>query len=571
MASSTNRNATLPRPLRPAQRRELWYLLGFALLLLGIGLGLRDPWPSDEPRFVLVARWMVEHGQWLFPHRGHELYSDKPPLFMWLEALAYLVTRSWRVAFLLPSLLSGLMCVLLVYDLGRRLWNHRSGLMAALLMLVTIHFTYQFRNAQIDPLLVAWVTLANYGLLRHVLLGPNWRWYAAGCLFAGVGVITKGVGVLALLMLVPYAVARWRGWNHLAVPTGAWRWVSGLVLFFLPILAWLLPVLWAAHSSGDPEHAAYVKDILFGQTVHRYAAPSGHFHNPLYFVGIILFDWLPLSLALPWAIPAWWRRLKRRDARYLLPLAWAVLIVLFFSLSPGKRDVYILPALPMTVLAMAPLLSGLLRLRGLRWLLLTLTMALSGALLMTAVAGLFLQPDWTQRLEARLVPGIWWLLLAIGAAGLLAVALTRVRRAPLGWLLFVAALWSLYGLWGYPLLNGERSARNVMAEARALAGPGVTLGLVAWKEQNLLQAQGPVTEFGFLKPWALQYTEAVAWLRADPQHRRLFMLQEVMGDCVRHERASRLELASRRQWWLVPASAVVAGCVPVRVREDDAE
>ncbi len=69
-------------------------------------------------------------------------------------------------------------------------------------MLVTIHFTYQMRNAQIDPLLLGWITLANYGLLRHLLLGPSWRWFAVGCFFAGVGVVTKGVGVLALLMLV---------------------------------------------------------------------------------------------------------------------------------------------------------------------------------------------------------------------------------------------------------------------------------------------------------------------------------------------------------------------------------
>ncbi len=558
-----------PRPLRPEQLRQLGWLLVFAVVLLGVGIGLRDPWPSDEPRFVLVARWWVAHGQWLFPHRGHELYPDKPPVFMWLEALGYLVTRSWRVAFLLPSLLSGVMCVALVYDLGRRLWNHRSGLYAALAMLVTIHFSYQFRNAQIDPLLVGWITLANYGLLRHLLLGPAWRWFALGCFFAGVGVITKGVGVLALLMLLPYGFARIRGWQYLARPAGAWRWAGGLALFLLPILAWLLPVLWLAHVDGDPEHAAYVQNILFGQTVHRYATPSGHIHGPLYFPGIIAADWLPLSLLLPWAVPAWWRRLKRRDARYLLPLAWTALIVLFFSFSPGKRDVYILPALPMTALALAPLLPGLLRLRGPRRALLTLTVALAGTLSAAALAALLLHPGWAVRLEARLDPGIWWLLLAMGAVGLVSAAFTRVRRAPLGWLLFVTGLWSLYGLWGYPLLNGDRSASEVMIEARRLAGPDVTLGLVAWKEQNLLQARGPASEFGFLKPWPEQYAEAVTWLRADPEHRRLFILGKAMGDCVDRERATHIGRANRRQWWLVPAAAVIPGCTPAPTQDED--
>ena|SRR5690348_15754353 len=89
----------------------------FALLLLAIGLGLRDPWPSDEPRFALVARQMLFSGDWLFPHRGIELYSDKPPLFMWLQAVAYWITHGWRGWFLLPSLLSAVGTLGLTYDL----------------------------------------------------------------------------------------------------------------------------------------------------------------------------------------------------------------------------------------------------------------------------------------------------------------------------------------------------------------------------------------------------------------------------------------------------------------------
>ncbi len=558
------------RPLILRHARSEWIaLLAFALVLLGIGIGLRDPWPSDEPRFALVARWMVEHGQWLFPHRGHELYPDKPPLFMWLQAMFFMVTRSWRVAFLLPSLLSGLMTVALVYDLGRRLWNHRSGLLAAATLLVTIHFTYQFRNAQIDPVEVGWITLANYGLLRHLLLGPSWRWFAIGCLFAGIGVITKGVGVLALLMLVPYVLARRRGWRHLALPTGAWRWAGSLALFVLPILAWVVPMVLVAHLDGDPQHAAYVQNILFGQTVHRYATPPGHLHSPLYFLGIMASDWLPLALLLPWAIPAWWRRLKRRDARVLLPLAWWLLVLVFFSLSPGKRDVYILPALPMVALALAPLLPGLLRKAGPRRALFGLTLLL-GTLFTTAAALAMLRhPAWALRIEASLDPRIWHVLLAIGACGLLAALVFRVRRAAVGWAVFALALWSLYGLWGYPILNGDRSALDVMQRARDLAGPRVTLGLVAWKEQNLLMAQGPVTEFGFMRPWPQQFRAASQWLRADPGPRRLFVLQQAMGDCVVRDRAVHVGHANRREWWLVPADALVPGCVPADGHDDD--
>jgi 4-amino-4-deoxy-L-arabinose transferase-like glycosyltransferase len=273
-------------------------------------------------------------------------------------------------------------------------------------------------------------------------------------------------------------------------------------------------------------------------------------------------DWLPLTLLLPWAIPAWWRRLKRRDARFLLPLGWWLLVLVFFSISPGKRDVYILPALPMAALALAPMLAGLLCKIGPRRAVFALTLLLGGLLAAASALAMLRHPHWAVRLEGSLDPRMWRVLLVIGVAGLVAAALFRVRRAALGWVFFATAIWSLYGLWGYPVLNGDRSALDVMQAARAQAGPGVTLGLVAWKEQNLLMAQGPVTEFGFLRAWPEQFRAARAWIEADPAHRRLFILQQAMGKCVRRDLAHDLGRANRRDWWLVPARALVPGCVP---------
>src|SRR3546814_12014914 len=82
--------------LKTRQSREFWLLAVVALLVLGAGLGLRDPWPADEPRFVLVAKQMWESGEWLLPHRGPELYPDKPPLYFWLLGASYALVRDWR-------------------------------------------------------------------------------------------------------------------------------------------------------------------------------------------------------------------------------------------------------------------------------------------------------------------------------------------------------------------------------------------------------------------------------------------------------------------------------------------
>ena len=125
----------------------LWWILGLAALLFLTGLGLRDPWPADEPRFAQVAREMVQSGQWLFPTRGGEYYSDKPPIFMWTIAGLYWLTDNMRLAFLLPSALCSLFTVWLVHDLARRLWSNTVAIHASLLLLATLQFVLQAKTA----------------------------------------------------------------------------------------------------------------------------------------------------------------------------------------------------------------------------------------------------------------------------------------------------------------------------------------------------------------------------------------------------------------------------------------
>ncbi len=57
---------------------------------------------------------------------------------------------------------------------------------------------------------------------------------------------------------------------------------------------------------------------------------------------------------------------RERDARVWLPLGWVLLVLLFFSLSPGKRGVYVLPALPALAIASLPFIEAVLARPGVR-------------------------------------------------------------------------------------------------------------------------------------------------------------------------------------------------------------
>lgn len=541
------------------ESRDTWLFWLVATLVLFTGLGLRDPWPADEPRFALVARQMVESGQWLFPMRGDELYPDKPPLFMWLQAMFLALTGQLRMAFLLPSLLAGMGTLWLVRDLGRRLWSPQAGDLAAWALLFALQFTWQFKRAQIDPTVTFLITLSVYSLLRHLLRGPDWRFWTLGWFAAGLGVITKGVGVLALLVLLPAAWAQWRGWSGIASMWGGRFWLGPAALL-VPLASWLVPMLLAVSASGDPALRDYADNILLQQTAKRFANPWHH-HQPFwYFAQVVLTQWLPTVAALPWLWRPWREALRGRDPRILLPLAWVLMVLLFFSLSSGKREVYVLPALPMLCLAMGPYLADVLARTWPRRLAFGIAAGLSTLLALAGVLVMWGEPGFERTLEeargiAHGAEPLGAMLLAIGAFGLAAVAWLRARRgvAALAWVL--AGLWVGVGVIGYPLLNDASSARGLMQRVGQRIGPQAELGLVAWKEQNLLMADRPAATFGFLRPGDEQLRDAQAWQAHAPAARWLLVERAAVSACVDWSKAENLGISNRREWWLLPASA----------------
>ena len=92
-------------------------------------------------------------------------------------------------------------------------------------------------------------------------------------------------------------------------------------------------------------------------------------------------------------------------------------------------------------------------------------------------------------------------------------------------------------------------------------GPDAQLGMVAWREQNLLQADRPVTDFGFKQSWEAQWAEAGPWLAADPTRRWVFVLDEALGPCVDRGQVIDIGQSNRNRWMLVPGEAWKPGCV----------
>jgi 4-amino-4-deoxy-L-arabinose transferase-like glycosyltransferase len=560
-------SSLLDRWLRPGANSprdvliDLAWLIGLALLLMATGLGLRDPWPADEPRFALVAQDMLRSGDWLIPRVGGDLYGDKPPLFFWLMAASMALTGSLRVGFLLPSLLAGIGSVVLVYDLLRRVRGREVAFAGGLVLLLTFQFVWQFRQAQIDGVLCFFMTLSLYGLLRHLFAGPALGWFLVGWAAAGLGVITKGVGFLPLLALIPFVVLAARGWP-VTVPHRDPRWWLGPVFFLGAIALWFVPMMLVTSAGG--ELLAYRNEILFKQTVTRYAE-AWHHHEPVwfYFVNVIPLLWLPLTALLPWLWPRWSAALGAgsRDTFVAVLLAWVVIVVLFFTASSGKRGVYVLPAVPALVMAAAPWLPEILRLPKTRRLAFVLASILTAV---TVLGAVYFAVD--AQASARMVRdyGVTPLLpLAIaGLGGAVALVVFGWRD---GWLAYggtLAAILVTTGIVIYPRIDDVRSSRSFMAEVERATVGIEELGLVGAKEQYLLELERPSINFGHAR-WRekdAEAADAAAWFAAKPG-RALLVHQKTLEICFKDTESQELGRANRQHWFLVTGGTVDPACV----------
>src|SRR6187551_2841479 len=89
-------------------RRTLWIVAA----LIGILFALANlPWQLDDydqAKQAFTSFEMVKEGHWLYQHTPHDRVATKPPLVGWISAAIFAVTRSWEMAWHLPSLFPAL-------------------------------------------------------------------------------------------------------------------------------------------------------------------------------------------------------------------------------------------------------------------------------------------------------------------------------------------------------------------------------------------------------------------------------------------------------------------------------
>jgi 4-amino-4-deoxy-L-arabinose transferase-like glycosyltransferase len=316
------------------------------VLLWGMGLATRSITRPDEGRYAEIAREMAVSGDWVTPRLNGIPYFEKPPLQYWATALSIELLGPSALAARLWTALMGLLGVWVVWRAGDRLFGHGSGKWAALVLISSLYYAALGHINSLDMGVSVWMTVSVCAFLRAQVEDRRWMMLAwAG---AAAAVLSKG---LMALVLPGGALILYSLWTRDVSP---WRRLDPLrgVLIFLALAApWFL-----LGGAAHPEflHFFFIHEHLerFTSTVHQRVEPFW------YFLPILLAGWLPWTSLLYASVI---RPLRGFHSRVFSPqrflALYALLVVVFFSLSGSKLPSYILPAFPAIALLMGRTLA----------------------------------------------------------------------------------------------------------------------------------------------------------------------------------------------------------------------
>ena len=439
-------------------------LLACAIAVFFVDLGGSSIWDANEAFYVETPREMLAAHDLVNPTFNYQPRFNKPVLSYWIVAGFYQAFGVSVGVQRVPIAIGAVVLIGCAGLLGRarrrraRRWarencrcsGRRSGSRR------TPRLMMFARRIFIDVWISAFLALALACFaLAETRPAKRRRYLVFMYVSIALGVLTKGP-VAIVLPGVAFALYL-AGRRELRRTTGMMI-PAGVLIVAAIVVPWYAALY---HQHGWEQ----IRSFLVTENIARYTAGEGvrQDRGPLFYLPVLLSDSLPWSLLLVPAA-ALWRSWRSRVE--LLLWCWIVGIVVFFSISAGKQDLYILPIVPAVAALGGAALSRVTDARACRWV--SRTLAVLGVLLVAAGAAvlyLFSGPGRVYALNGALAIG--W----VAVAGGLVAAGLGVRKRPLfaagaTAAVLIAANW----LFVLRVLPAFERYKPVPALARTLAG-----------------------------------------------------------------------------------------------------
>ncbi len=290
-------------------------------------LGKAHLFDWDEINFAESAREMIVTGNYHRVQINFQPFSEKPPFFFWLQALAMNAFGINEFAARFPNAIFGIITLVTFFLIGRKYKSPRFGFIWAISYLGTFLPHVYFKSAIIDPVFNYFIFMGIFFMYQDVsgrIFKNKYFYSSLAGLSIGLGTLTKGpVALLVFLLvyLVYFILKRFKNFPGI-------KKILCFAFFFTAVC-----LLWFGQEIME-NGFWFLKEFLAVQA-DLFLHPVASHGEPFYYHFVVVFiGCFPISII---ALPIFFRKNEEINSdflRLMKILFWTVMIL--FSLSTTK-------------------------------------------------------------------------------------------------------------------------------------------------------------------------------------------------------------------------------------------
>jgi 4-amino-4-deoxy-L-arabinose transferase-like glycosyltransferase len=274
--------------------------------------------------------------------------------------------------------------------------------------------------------------------------------------------------ILPLLVSLVYLIIQrdWKGMKGMKL-------LPGMILFIIIVLAWYVPAL----LKGGRD---YFNETLLRHSLSRFTEGTTHVRPIYYYLYNFPVDFLPWIFFLPSAIVYGFSKgVVEKRKEFLFLLVWFAMIFLFFSLSKGKRGLYLLPLYPVASLMVGRLWDDLISTSIKHFRSEWISSPIYGLMGFIFFAGGAIPWIVSVKLPSYLLYSLPIAFLLVGGSLAMFLLYRKKNYGAILFLLIGIMAGGLFYTWRvvFPLVNPYKSARFISQEITSRIQPGERLGL----------------------------------------------------------------------------------------------
>ncbi len=312
-------------------KNNLILLIIISILVSFSFQGVRGLYSHDEGRYTECAREMNASHNYMLPTLNLKPHLSKPPVTYWAIAGSLKIFGNNEFAARFPNSLSFIFTVILIFLIGKILWNKRTGVLAGLIYSTSIFPFIGLNFVTTDTILTFTIWLYIFFFVKTYFKGHDtssiYMWCAMGLSFLtkGTPALLPFLGIVVFLLLKDRKV-----FKKIFV-------LKGIVLFLLIGLSWYLIIILKQPDAFD----YFIGNELIGRIKGVHHRNSGIFDWIIY-IPILLFGLMPWCFYLI--------KVKVKDVKIDNKIYLLSSIILFpliiFCIVKSRLPLYILPLFP---------------------------------------------------------------------------------------------------------------------------------------------------------------------------------------------------------------------------------